>query len=557
MFDKFWKQFLLEAEDTFRVPDDEQQSQDQQQTVLTGNEAYINSLGFYINKTLGSGMDGKVYEVEDKNTGQRMALKITPSWGNGDADREQENYEFVRNNRDSFAQYAKYLPVVYSSKIEDIPYENEPIDGRKGKAAVITMELLKPLPKEFLRSIFNLTRNTGPEDQQINKMRDDRLFSDEKLIKRLLSMAIDFLRDDVKRKFRPEDREKIISDTINEFYSSDTTDKLKSMTQSPQERSIMTKKATVLKHIFGDKVFEKRLENEQDPRMKQIFLDNQEYDKKEFQRQFTKAYARPLISGGIGLKDTSGLKGIDYGPEAGSEVSDVFPETQNLRDAMNYFFRQGKLRSFDVHSGNVMMRPSTNDVVIVDLGRFNLVKLPPVPPPRALPPVPQPRRSLPPVPQPRQGNPTVVAPSTFAEGKRRMTENIKKQVASCIVFDNKDRILIIKRSKSDSWKPGWWDIPGGHMEEGEIPVEGATRETDEESGLTVRNLVQVETKQFPDIIKHFFATRDYDGEVYFRPNHETGEIEHDEYKWVSIEQLEDIQNSVVPLSIVKKALHLV
>ena len=137
-----------------------------------------------------------------------------------------------------------------------------------------------------------------------------------------------------------------------------------------------------------------------------------------------------------------------------------------------------------------------------------------------------------------------------------MAENMKKQVASCIVFDNKDRILIIKRSKTDDWKPGWWDIPGGHMEEGEIPVEGAIRETDEESGLTVRNLVQVETKQFPDIIKHFFATRNYDGEVYLRPNHETGEIEHDEYRWVSIEQLKEIKNSVVPLSIVKKAMHL-
>jgi 8-oxo-dGTP pyrophosphatase MutT (NUDIX family)/vacuolar-type H+-ATPase subunit E/Vma4 len=553
MFDKFWKQFLIEAEETFRVPDGEQQ--------LTGDEAYIKSLGFHINKTLGSGMDGKVYEVENKNTGQRMALKITPSWGEGNADREQENYEFVRNNRDSFGQYAKYLPVVYSSNLVDIPYKNQPIDGKKGKAAVITMELLEPLPKEFLRSIFNLTRNTGPEDQRINKMRDNRLFSDEKLIKRLLSMAIDFLQDDVKRNFTPEDREKIISDTINEFYSSDTTDKLKSMTQTPQERSIMTKQATVLKHIFGDKVFEKRLEKEQDPRIKQIYLDNQEIDKKYFRSQFTQAYARPLLSGGIGLKDTSGLKGIDYGSEAGSEVSDVFPETENLRNAMKYFFRQGRLQSFDVHSANVMMRPSTKDVVIVDLGRFNLLKLPPVPPQRALPPVPQPKRSIPPVPKPRRSIPPPPKPksaaSTFVEGKRRMTENMKKQVASCIVFDNKDRILIIKRSKTDDWKPGWWDIPGGHMEEGEIPVEGAIRETDEESGLTVRNLVQVETKQFPDIIKHFFATRDYDGEVYFRPNHETGEIEHDEYKWVSIEQLKDIQNSVVPLSIVKKASHLV
>ena len=256
MFDKFWKQFLLESEDNLRVPDDQQQSQDQQQTVLTGDEAYIKSLGFSIYEKgknergeetpyIGKGMDGKVYKVQDWNTGRRMALKITPSWGEGNARKEQENYEFVKNNRDSFGQYAKYLPVVYSSDLVDIPYEKQPIDGKKGEAAVIAMEVLEPLPKEFIRSIFNLTRNISPEDQQINKMRDKRLFSSENLIERLLFMAIDFLRDDVKEKFTPEDRKEIVSDTISDFYK----DRFKSKTKDSD--------ATVMRHIFGDKVFEK------------------------------------------------------------------------------------------------------------------------------------------------------------------------------------------------------------------------------------------------------------------------------------------------------------
>jgi len=41
------------------------------------------------------------------------------------------------------------------------------------------------------------------------------------------------------------------------------------------------------------------------------------------------------------------------------------------------------------------------------------------------------------------------------------------------------------------------------------------------------------------------------------PNPETGVTEHDEYKWMSIEELSDIRESIVPLSVVRKALSLV
>jgi 8-oxo-dGTP diphosphatase len=48
------------------------------------------------------------------------------------------------------------------------------------------------------------------------------------------------------------------------------------------------------------------------------------------------------------------------------------------------------------------------------------------------------------------------------------------------VFDDQNRILLIHRLDMDLW-----DLPGGGLEAGELPTEGAIRETKEETGLDV------------------------------------------------------------------------
>jgi len=143
------------------------------------------------------------------------------------------------------------------------------------------------------------------------------------------------------------------------------------------------------------------------------------------------------------------------------------------------------------------------------------------------------------------------------EWRMFMTERNNREVGSCIIVDNKDRILILMRGSTDPWKPGWWDLPGGHLDGEETPVEGAEREAREESGLTVRGLQKVEMKPMGRILKYFFVTRDYDGVVTLSPNPETGIVEHDDYKWVTIEELGRLTDSLLPLSTIRKALNLV
>jgi ADP-ribose pyrophosphatase YjhB (NUDIX family) len=49
-----------------------------------------------------------------------------------------------------------------------------------------------------------------------------------------------------------------------------------------------------------------------------------------------------------------------------------------------------------------------------------------------------------------------------------------------IIFDEQERILLGHRRDMDLW-----DLPGGGLEPGELPTEGAIRETKEETGLDV------------------------------------------------------------------------
>lgn len=138
-----------------------------------------------------------------------------------------------------------------------------------------------------------------------------------------------------------------------------------------------------------------------------------------------------------------------------------------------------------------------------------------------------------------------------------MTERNKKVVGACIIVDENDRILLLLRAATDPWKPGWWDLPGGHLDEDETPLEGATRETLEEAGLVVSRLQKVEARPMGRIIKYFFVTRSYEGSVSLNPNPDTGIIEHDEYKWMTLEEIEAIDKSIVPPSIAREALSLV
>lgn len=140
----------------------------------------------------------------------------------------------------------------------------------------------------------------------------------------------------------------------------------------------------------------------------------------------------------------------------------------------------------------------------------------------------------------------------FENWRGYLNEGRGGEVASCIIFDN-DKILIIRRSNTDPWKPGWWDLPGGHVDPGESPIEAAAREALEETNLIVSNLIKVDSKPMGRVYRYYYATKDWQGEIKFKKNPKSGFIEHDEYKWVNIENAENLTNSLLQMNIIRKA----
>ena len=100
-----------------------------------------------------------------------------------------------------------------------------------------------------------------------------------------------------------------------------------------------------------------------------------------------------------------------------------------------------------------------------------------------------------------------------------------KRVSKAVMLDKKGNVLILKRSPdSVSEDSPWeWDLPGGHIHEGESDVKGLQREIQEETSLYI--------SRAPDwfmLEKHtrFFLIREWKGEI-------TLSDEHTEYKWVA------------------------
>lgn len=54
-----------------------------------------------------------------------------------------------------------------------------------------------------------------------------------------------------------------------------------------------------------------------------------------------------------------------------------------------------------------------------------------------------------------------------------------------------DRVLLVHRHPSRQNFPDLWDLPGGHVEDGEDWSDAAARECLEELGVGVKNLLQV------------------------------------------------------------------
>ena len=139
---------------------------------------------------------------------------------------------------------------------------------------------------------------------------------------------------------------------------------------------------------------------------------------------------------------------------------------------------------------------------------------------------------------------------------RFLTEGELKDVGIVVCLNGEQQFLIIRRSDVDE-RAGQWTIPGGHIDEEDNSIEaGAIRELDEETNLKckISDLIYLGE---PKKNKYYFLTTKWSGEINVdKPNPHTGQVEHDDYKWLTINDIKDIDNSEIPIYLLEKALEM-
>src|SRR6056297_15213 len=118
-------------------------------------------------------------------------------------------------------------------------------------------------------------------------------------------------------------------------------------------------------------------------------------------------------------------------------------------------------------------------------------------------------------------------------------------VNRCVVFDDeKKKILIIKRSKNDSYASEKWEFPGGKLDQGQNLSNALEREVLEEIGLFV-----IPTSRMVYIESQMILQGPYQGLPHIvivgKGKRVGGKVklskEHEDYKWVDPNNLPNFE----------------
>lgn len=84
------------------------------------------------------------------------------------------------------------------------------------------------------------------------------------------------------------------------------------------------------------------------------------------------------------------------------------------------------------------------------------------------------------------------------------------KLAVCVVVYNKEGQLLMVSRKN---RPGDWNLPGGKVEEGELPNAAALRELVEETGLLGSKTKYVFSSAIEDYCVDCYVVREYTGTI--------------------------------------------
>src|SRR5438132_14022382 len=105
------------------------------------------------------------------------------------------------------------------------------------------------------------------------------------------------------------------------------------------------------------------------------------------------------------------------------------------------------------------------------------------------------------------------------------------------VIANRGRLLVLRRAPSMLYKPGSWDLPGGHLCVGESFEEGLRREINEETDLevAVERLLGLHAMPSEPYVQALYACRlSVYRNIKLRPD------EHIDSRWVTLDELSEL-----------------
>ena len=113
------------------------------------------------------------------------------------------------------------------------------------------------------------------------------------------------------------------------------------------------------------------------------------------------------------------------------------------------------------------------------------------------------------------------------------------------------RVLLCHRAVGRRWYPDVWDLPGGHVESGETPIEALVRELEEELGIQIEEpgpeLARVVESEF--VLRIWLVERWAGNPVNASP------VEHDDLAWFDADEASELRLSHRDcLSLIRKTL---
>ena len=115
--------------------------------------------------------------------------------------------------------------------------------------------------------------------------------------------------------------------------------------------------------------------------------------------------------------------------------------------------------------------------------------------------------------------------------KSQITEKEDTDKGAKVIILKDTKVLILKRSENMNNEPGLWDLPGGHIQQGEKAISAAVRETNEETNLHIKGLKKFQTIENVS----FFVTKQFSGEI------ELDKTENSHFKWIKPDQLDKFE----------------